>query len=254
MNALFDQWGELGITQKPGGPEATKRLLNLCNINKGQRVLDIGCGTGYTACLLAKGYQANVVAVDISPKILDWAKRRIKKEGVADKVEVIVADAQKLPFEDSSFDVVIAESVLIFCDQQRVASEVYRVLKPKGIFGDAEMTIQRPPSADLITLLSKPQLSSFGLFNTLNDWQTLFTQAGFEMTSSNLYHINMFEQFASIFKTHGTLRTLSVFGRMVVDPELRSLPDVSFKDGLRILWGLMPIWRYGQYVARKPQD
>lgn len=251
-HVLFNQWGELGITQKPGGPEAYKRLLDLCDIQEGQRVLDIGCGTGYTACFLAKEYQANVVAADINPKILNWAKRRIRKAGLEDRVEVIVADAEKLPFEGNNFDVAIAESVLILCDQQKVASEAYRVLRSKGIFGASEITIQKPPSVYLRDLLSKSHLSFLGLFNTQDDWEAIFTQAGFETMSSKFYQINMLEQFVSMFKTHGILRTLSAFGKLIVNPQLRSVPGVSFKDGLKILSEFRSIWGYGQYLARKP--
>ena len=51
-------------------------------LSPGQFMLDIGCGTGYTACLLAKERGANVVAADISSKVLDWAKKRIAREEI----------------------------------------------------------------------------------------------------------------------------------------------------------------------------
>ena len=50
----FDIWQSGGMTEHLGGVAATRRLLELCSPLPGQRVLDIGCGTGYTACLLAK--------------------------------------------------------------------------------------------------------------------------------------------------------------------------------------------------------
>lgn len=60
--------------------------------------MDIGCGTGYTACLLAKDYQVEVVAADLRSKVLEEVKKRIIKENVGGRVETIEADAYGLPF------------------------------------------------------------------------------------------------------------------------------------------------------------
>ena len=49
-----DEWEKLGLTNHIGGIQATQRLIERCGITPGQYVLDVGCGTGYTACLLAK--------------------------------------------------------------------------------------------------------------------------------------------------------------------------------------------------------
>jgi cyclopropane fatty-acyl-phospholipid synthase-like methyltransferase len=49
-----DEWEKLGITNHIGGIQATRRLIELCGITPGQYILDVGCGTGSTACLLAK--------------------------------------------------------------------------------------------------------------------------------------------------------------------------------------------------------
>ncbi|MBI4494648.1 MAG: class I SAM-dependent methyltransferase, partial [Chloroflexi bacterium] len=64
---VFDIWERFGITEHPGGIHATRDLLARCGIKPGQRILDIGCGTGYTACLLAREYDARVVAIDLRP-------------------------------------------------------------------------------------------------------------------------------------------------------------------------------------------
>ena len=64
---------------------------------------------------------------------------------MSDKVKVTEADAHALPFPSDTFDAVLAESVLIFCEKNKVASEVYRVLKPGGVFGDNEATYVKHP-------------------------------------------------------------------------------------------------------------
>lgn len=157
---VSDLWEKLGITKHWGSIPATQRLIELCNITPDQYVLEIGCGTGYTACLLAKKYNADVVAVDINPKILELAKKRIIEEGVSDKVTTYQADAHELPFPANTFDTVIAESVLAFCDQKKISSEVYRVLKPSGVFGDNEATYLKTPPEQLLALFSD---STFGI-------------------------------------------------------------------------------------------
>jgi SAM-dependent methyltransferase len=79
--------------------------------------LDVGCGTGYTACLLAKKYQVDVVAAGTSPTVLEEAKKRIAREKVSNKVKAVEADAHALPFPQNTFDAVLAESVLVFCEK-----------------------------------------------------------------------------------------------------------------------------------------
>ena len=80
-----DIWEKLGITEHLGGMNATERLLESCRIKRGSHVLDIGCGTGYTACLIAKRYSAQVVAADISVRVLERARERITAQSVADR-------------------------------------------------------------------------------------------------------------------------------------------------------------------------
>ena len=102
-----------------------------------------------------KKYQVNVIAADITPTVLEEAKKRITREKANNKVKVIEADAYAIPFPPSTFDAVLAESVLVFCEKAKVSSEVYRVLNPDGVFGDNEATYVTPPPAQLRSLASK---------------------------------------------------------------------------------------------------
>lgn len=142
----------IGTTKHMGGLKATEELVGLCHIDKDRYVLDVGCGAGATPSYLAKKYGCSVVGVDVSPKMIEWAKERAKREGVENRVELRVGDAQNLPFEQSYFDVVINESVLTFIeDKQRAVSEYARVLKPEGYAGLNEETwIKTPVPAELL--------------------------------------------------------------------------------------------------------
>jgi len=93
-----------------------------------KKVLDVGCGTGrLIRKLVDKG--AIVTGADISPEMLKIAKKKF------DKVEFIEGDIEHLPFEDESFDMVIATFVIVHLkDLRKAFDEVYRVLKPGGSF------------------------------------------------------------------------------------------------------------------------
>src|SRR5436190_14112443 len=100
------------------------------NINS---VLEIACGTGQVTRLLREHFpEARIVATDLNPGMIEVAKKII---GEQDKIEWSVADAQELPFDDNTFDVVICQFGLMFLpDKQKGVNEAFRVLKPGGRF------------------------------------------------------------------------------------------------------------------------
>ena len=92
-----------------------------------RRVLEVGCGWGELAEWIARETGAEVVAVDLSPRMVELASER----GIA----ATVADVQALPFADASFDVVVAAWMLYHVpDLDRALSEIARVLRPGGTF------------------------------------------------------------------------------------------------------------------------
>lgn len=96
---------------------------------QGPRVLEIGVGTGKNMPFYRKGWQ--ITAIDLSPRMLEQAKRRAEREHV--EVDLRLGDAQALPFADASFDTVIA--TFVFCsvpDPVQGLREAARVLVPGG--------------------------------------------------------------------------------------------------------------------------
>lgn len=93
-----------------------------------RRVLEVGCGTGYFASrVVAELPDAEVVAIDQSPRLVELTAAR--------GVEARVADARDLPFDDASFDVVAALWMLYHVpDLHQALAEVRRVLRPGGVF------------------------------------------------------------------------------------------------------------------------
>ncbi|CAN5243170.1 class I SAM-dependent methyltransferase [soil metagenome] len=110
-----------------------QRLVELAGCGPDDVVLDIATGGGHTALALAP-HVAQVVASDLTPKMLEAARGFIKEQG-ATNVSFEIADAEKLPFEERSFTIVSCRiAPHHFGDVQAFCNEVARVLKPGGRF------------------------------------------------------------------------------------------------------------------------
>lgn len=207
-------WEVTGITEHLGGVAATERLIALCDIRPGQRVLDIGCGSGYTACLLAKKYGAQVVAVDLSRRLISVASKRAAAAGVAGRVAFLCADANLLPFRPDTFDVVLIESVLIFCDKSVASRSIYEVLRRGGVLGDNELTLLRPIDGETEELL-RSLLGAAPLLR--EDWLAAFSSAGFSEAVAHESLIRLGEQFRSHMIVDGPLAYFSSMLRGLLD-------------------------------------
>jgi ubiquinone/menaquinone biosynthesis C-methylase UbiE len=134
----------------PGGIEKTDEMARECEIGEDKRVLDIGSGKGATACHLAQKYLCEVVGVDSSERMVRYAEEMAKKRDLCGRLSFIGADAHNLPFEDKSFDIVLAECTTVLLDKEKVLSESLRVAKSGGYVGDLEMIWQKPPPKELV--------------------------------------------------------------------------------------------------------
>lgn len=108
-------------------------LCEALDIHPGERVLDVAAGSGAAAVAAARRW-ADVIATDLVEHLLDSA--RLIAEAFGLSVRTQVADAQHLPFEDDTFDVVMSTFGSMFApDQQAVADEAVRVCRPCGRIG-----------------------------------------------------------------------------------------------------------------------
>ena len=98
---------------------------------KGKKVLDIAVGTGWTTENLVRA-GAHVTAIDLTPQAVELTRKRLELNHVTAE-QVMVADAQELPFADATFDYVLAFGCLMHMpNTQKAIDEIYRVLKPGG--------------------------------------------------------------------------------------------------------------------------
>ena len=121
------------------------RVLELLSIKTGETVLEIGFGTGDALVKMAElvGEEGKVYGVDISSGMMEVSKRRLRKAGLLDRVELYCGDASKLPYEDNKFDAVFMSFTLELFDTPeipKVLGEVKRVLKSGGRFGVVSMS------------------------------------------------------------------------------------------------------------------
>lgn len=108
-------------------------LVEACGIGEGQTVLDVAAGTG-NASIPAAQRGAKVTASDLTPELFEAGRKRAEAAGV--ELDWQEADAENLPFEDASFDVVMSSIGAMFAPRhQQVADEMVRVCKPGGTIG-----------------------------------------------------------------------------------------------------------------------
>ena len=113
-------------------------LAEAADVRAGERVLDVAAGNGNATLAAARRF-AHVTSTDYVPTLLDKGRERARAEGLS--VQFEVADAEDLPYEDASFDVVLSTFGAMFTpDHKRTAQEMLRVLRSGGRIGIANWT------------------------------------------------------------------------------------------------------------------
>ena len=261
-SSFLDQQAQIGISVHLGGLPATRRLLSLCHVAEAGEVLDIGCGIGIGPAHIARTYGCATIGMDLSPQMIDWARRRAREEGVEDRVSLVVADVLSLPFEDGRFDVVIAESVLAFVvDKERAIAEMVRVTKPGGHVGLNEGFLLTEAPTPRVAGLAR-QIGSAMV--TLRTWQTLWDASGLDERVVLTYRVDPAREIRDRFRWVGLRRLLVGSARAVwlylTQPSARPVLNtmfVSLRRGPADEPGAPPPWAsfgYGLFVGHKQVD
>jgi len=114
-------------------PDLGPRLVAACGVRSGQRVLDVAAGSG-NAAIPAAATGATVTAGDLTPELFEAGRAIAARHGV--ELDWLEADAEALPFDDNSFDVVLSCVGAMFAPHHQVtADELVRVVRPGGTIG-----------------------------------------------------------------------------------------------------------------------
>lgn len=216
-NMLELIWGEGFMA--PGGHGNIDKMIEGLKL-QGRRVLDVGCGIGGPAFLLASKYGAHVVGIDIEPQLIDECRRRAEKQGLSKNCEFLCVEPGPLAFDDDSFDIVFSTGVIMQIeDKQGVFSEAVRVLKPGGVFTCYDwMKPEREYSEDMLYWFKMERLTYS--MKTFAEYEAMLQTAGFvdiEMSdNSDWYRRRVQDEYEQI-KSELYPRMVEVLGQDEAD-------------------------------------
>jgi SAM-dependent methyltransferase len=142
----------------PGGLDTIRRIAKETFLSPSSRVLEIGSNTGFTSLELARLTGCTVVGVDVNPQAVAVSQDLLSRDApqIRDRVEFKVASAYDLPFDDDSFDVVVAGGAFSFMDAKpRALEEVVRVLRPWGHFSATNLCYLAAPDEAVLAAVGE---------------------------------------------------------------------------------------------------
>lgn len=236
---------DLGVDMlHPGGVKKTEELADMCKIIKNQKVLDVGCGYGKTACYLVKKYDCRVTGIDVSKKMIEGSKNKARKESVEEFVQFEIGDAENIRFNDAVFDVVISEgTTVLLADKEQAIREYVRVIKPGGHVGLNELSWMNKPTKEII----ERTLNTLQRVRPLkyDEWIKLMIDSGLKDIELKKY----------VYKST-SLDTISSLGLQgLIKVGLRYFTNSELRNWIRkqeaLFHDYSSYWGYGLYVGRK---
>lgn len=119
-----------------------KKVLKLVSEKSPEKILDIATGTGDLAILMTNTSAKEITGLDISEGMLDVGRKKVKEKNLDTKIKMVLGDSENLPFDDNYFDAItVAFGVRNFENLEKGLSEIFRTLKPNGIFVILETSV-----------------------------------------------------------------------------------------------------------------
>ncbi|MEJ2248712.1 MAG: class I SAM-dependent methyltransferase [Candidatus Lokiarchaeota archaeon] len=201
-----------------GGRIATQHLLKLLELDNSSksRILEVGCGTGSTTCMIAERYAVEIVGMDRSKYTIETARKKAKTKGLKN-IKFIQGDVYDIPFEENYFDIIIAEAVnAILIDRTKAFQEYKRVLKPRGMIGDLDAYLVEGAPEEIsteITDLMRIVLQEEVQIYKLSTWKSFFENNGLKIEEIRKYRENLlnFTSFKTLHKEMGTIKAIRIF-------------------------------------------
>jgi SAM-dependent methyltransferase len=187
---------DLGATNiHPLGQAATECLVSALDPRPGERLLEIGCGTGETMVRLALQEDVTVDGIDVLWSMLRVARRRLDVTGATSRTGLTLASGCALPWAGGSYDAVYTESVLGFQDvgsARAMLREIRRVLRPRGRYVANEAIWREGTDAGTVAAIYLAGLADFGLSQaspqpwSVDVWAREMKDAGFHLDAADL--------------------------------------------------------------------
>jgi SAM-dependent methyltransferase len=169
----------------PGGLVSLMSVRSQCLITSGHHVLDVGCNTGYVSFTLHELCGCEVTGIDLSPRMVGAARRKLASHSGRDRLLFEVGDAARLRFGDNTFDAAICGGSLPFmADPQAAVREMTRVTRQGGFVVSIDFYYEALPPLDLLEELAR--VLGFTIEPRGSDyWRDLFGVPGLEFAGSN---------------------------------------------------------------------
>lgn len=194
-------------------------IMTLASIEDGQSILDVGCGTGKLLLRMAQQYpRSQCIGLDISEGMFDAAQKQATQHHLSNVV-FQKGDVQTIEFPDASFDRVVAMHMLYHAgDIEKALSEIFRVVKPKGmVIATANSMHSRKKLGDLKALAAHEM--GRGVFSDPN--RRFNIENGLQLFKKYTPHVHL-KRFDSVLR--------------LKEPE----PYMEYFDSLRSFWQPMP--------------
>lgn len=119
-----------------------KKVVDIVAKKNPENILDIATGTGDLAILMSKTSAKKIIGLDLSVGMLEVGKKKIADQNLSDKIDMIVGDSENIPFPDNHFDAItVSFGIRNFETLEKGLAEIYRVLKPNGVFVILETSV-----------------------------------------------------------------------------------------------------------------
>lgn len=195
----------LGQSFHPGGPKLTHSLAIATLISPDSHVLDVACGNGNSARVIAADFGATVTGCDYSAINLERAKQASHAANLRAKTRYVRSAAEDLPFASSCFDVAVCEcSLCLFANMDTALSQLHRVLKPGGRIGISDFYLNSPIPQSLEGLLG--QVLCVSGAPSAEGYRQAIERAGFEHVRLRLVNWTLSEMIERVRRRLHSLR------------------------------------------------
>ncbi len=216
----------LGQSFHPGGVKLTRQLASSTLVSPQSDVLDVACGNGNSARIVAADFGANVTGCDYSAVNLEHARISSRESGLAEKTKFVRASAEQLPFAAESFDATLCEcSLCLFENMDSALQQLHRVLNPGGRIGISDFFLSAPVPKSLDGLLGR--VLCVANAPSVEAYREALSQAGFDFVRIRIVNWTLADMIKRIRQRMKVLTTAKA--------ELNSALPADFGDPALVL-------------------